>query len=149
MVLETYLNLLKVVTGDGSKKRQAGAKPPWWKDGSHEAAIFSHLSKWKHGELRDKDSGAHPLVHLAWRALAIAYQETCGKVDPGEKDAPILGSQERIASGPAQQEVSPNRAPCKLRLMVGDSIMVDGKLQFEGLDPDSTKDYYTVVERRI
>ena len=44
--------------------------------------MFSHLSKWKHGDLKDKDSGSHPLVHLAWRALAIAYQETYGKVEP-------------------------------------------------------------------
>ena len=85
-VLSEFTKLLAIVTGDGSKKRQAGEKPPWWRDGSHEAAIFSHLSKWKHGELVDKDSGAHPLVHLAWRALAIAYQETHGKVDPGGRD---------------------------------------------------------------
>lgn len=82
LVLQTFRVLLAQVTGDGSKKRQAGMKPPWWRDGSHEAAIFSHLDKWKHGELKDKDSGAHPLVHLAWRALAIAYQETYGKRDP-------------------------------------------------------------------
>ncbi len=32
--------------------------------------------KWKQGELHDKDSGAHPLVHAAWRCLAIACSET-------------------------------------------------------------------------
>lgn len=84
-VLRTFTVLLASVTGDGSKKRQSGEKPPWWRDGSHEAAIFSHLNKWKHGEKADKDSGAHPLVHLAWRALAIAWQETRGKVDPQEE----------------------------------------------------------------
>jgi len=82
VVLETFSSMLAKVTGDGSKKRQAGEKPPWWRDSSHEAAIFSHLNKWKHNEKVDKDSGAHPLVHLAWRALAIAYQETHGKIDP-------------------------------------------------------------------
>jgi hypothetical protein len=82
VVLETFTGLLAKVTGDGSVKRQRGEKPPWWRDGSHEAAIFSHLNKWKHGEKVDKDSGSHPLVHLAWRALAIAYQETAGKIDP-------------------------------------------------------------------
>ena len=76
--------MLISVTGDGGKKRQAGLKPPWWRDDSHEAAIFSHLSKWKHGVKVDPDSGAHPLVHLAWRALAIAYRETYGSVDPQE-----------------------------------------------------------------
>ena len=84
-VIDTFSNMLKQVTGDGSKKRQAGEKPPWYEDDSHEAAIFSHLNKWKHGEVVDSDSGANPLVHLAWRALAIAYQETYGKVDPCQK----------------------------------------------------------------
>ena len=81
-LLDTFVALLKQVTRDGGRKRAAGAKPPWWKDKSHEAAMFSHLNKWKHGERTDKDSGAHPLVHLAWRALAIAYQESVGEVDP-------------------------------------------------------------------
>ena len=84
VVLDTFTEMLSVVTGDGSKKRHAGLKPPWWKDQAHEPAIFSHLTRWKRGERFDPDSGAHPLVHLAWRALAIAYQETRGRVDPGE-----------------------------------------------------------------
>lgn len=75
-VLGRFTRELAKATGDGSKKRQAGEKPPWYEDESHEAAIFSHLKKWKAGELVDPDSGAHPLVHLAWRALAIACQET-------------------------------------------------------------------------
>lgn len=82
VVLETFTKMLREVTKDGGRKRAAGEKPPWWEDQSHEAAIFSHLNKWKHGEKVDKDSGVHPFVHLAWRALAIAYQETYGKVDP-------------------------------------------------------------------
>ena len=86
MVLRVFTRMLAAVTGDGSRKRQSGEKPPWWRDPSHEAAIFSHLDKWKHGERADKDSGAHPLVHLAWRALAIAYQETEGQIDP-EREA--------------------------------------------------------------
>ena len=83
LVLEVFGAMLKAATGDGGKKRAAGLKPPWWRDPAHEAAIFSHLNKWKHGETADPDSGAHTLVHLAWRAMAIAYQETYGKVDPG------------------------------------------------------------------
>lgn len=75
-VLERFMSELSKATGDGSKKRQAGTKPAWYEDDSHEAAIFSHLNKWKHGEKVDDHSGAHPLVHLAWRALAIACQET-------------------------------------------------------------------------
>jgi hypothetical protein len=74
-----FADMLAACTKDGGRKRKAGAKPPWYEDPSHEAAIFSHLNKWKHGEMVDRDSGAHPLVHLAWRALAIAWQETNGK----------------------------------------------------------------------
>lgn len=75
-VLRRFVEELAAVTGDGSKKRQAGTKPPWYEDMGHEAAIFSHLLKWKRGEVEDKDSGAHPLVHAAWRCLAIACKET-------------------------------------------------------------------------
>lgn len=75
-VLARFATELERATGDGSKKRQAGTKPPWYEDEAHEGAIFSHLTKWKRGEKADADSGAHPLVHLAWRALAIACRET-------------------------------------------------------------------------
>jgi hypothetical protein len=85
IVIETFAAMLRSATKDGGKKRAAGTKPPWWRDPVHEPALFSHLYKWKRGEARDKDSGAHPLVHLAWRALAIAYQETYGKADPQER----------------------------------------------------------------
>jgi len=81
-VLAVFYVMLSDATGDGSKKRQSGEKPPWYEDQSHEAAIFSHLNKWKHGKSWDEDSGAHPLVHLAWRALAIAYQECNGCIKP-------------------------------------------------------------------
>jgi hypothetical protein len=75
-VLGRFSEELAKATGDGSKKRQAGEKPPWHDDLSHEAAIFSHLMKWKKGEMHDPDSGAHPLVHAAWRCLAVACQES-------------------------------------------------------------------------
>jgi len=81
-VLDAFRGLLAAATRDGGAKRARGEKPPWYQDPSHEAAVFSHLSRWKHGEERDPDSGVHPLVHLAWRALAIAYVETCGPVPP-------------------------------------------------------------------
>jgi hypothetical protein len=82
LLMQVFADLLRSATKDGGEKRARGEKPPWWRDLSHEAAIFSHLDRWKHGEFCDKDSGAHPLVHFAWRALAIAYQETYGKRDP-------------------------------------------------------------------
>lgn len=85
LLLQVYLEMLRLPTGDGSRKRGRGEKPPWWRDVSHEGAIFSHLTKWKRGERVDPDSGAHPLVHAAWRCLAIAYQETYGKVDPRDR----------------------------------------------------------------
>lgn len=86
IILEVFASLLRSATSDGGVKRARGEKPPWWIDPAHEPAIYSHLNKWKHGERVDKDSGAHPLVHLAWRALAIAYQETYGQVPPCETD---------------------------------------------------------------
>lgn len=82
IIIDTFAQMLRSATSDGGRKRAAGLKPPWYVDDAHEKAIFSHLNKWKHGEVRDPDSGAHPLVHLAWRALAIAYQESYGKHDP-------------------------------------------------------------------
>ena len=85
VLAKVFADMLKSTTKDGGVKRAAGLKPPWWSAEElkpHEAAIFSHLNKWKHGEKVDKDSGVHPLVHLAWRALAIAYQETYGSVNP-------------------------------------------------------------------
>jgi len=75
-IARIFAGMLAQATGDGGRKRASGVKPPWDKDPEHEAGLFSHLSKWKHGELVDADSGAHPLVHAAWRCLAIAYQET-------------------------------------------------------------------------
>ena len=84
-IAKAFSEMLGSVTKDGGKKRARGEKPPWWYDRSHEAAIFSHLNKWKHGVLVDPDSGVHPLVHLAWRALAIAYQETYGLSDPARR----------------------------------------------------------------
>lgn len=75
-VLDTFQQMLAGATSDGGQKRAAGLKPSWKIDPSHETALFSHLYKWKRGDIQDEDSGAHPLVHLAWRALAIAWQET-------------------------------------------------------------------------
>lgn len=70
----TFAEMIQAPTADGSSKRQAGEKPSWKVDLSHEAALFSHLNKWKHGEMVDPDSSACTLVHLAWRALALAWQ---------------------------------------------------------------------------
>ena len=83
-VLARFTAELAKATGDGSKKRQAGTKPPWYEDGAHEAAVFSHLMKWKRGELVDPDSGAHPLVHAAWRLLAIACRESGNTPKPSK-----------------------------------------------------------------
>jgi hypothetical protein len=82
ILLRVFTHMLRATTADGGRKRAAGHKPLWWRDPDHEPAIFSHLNKWKHGEKRDPDSGAHPLVHLAWRALALAYQEAYGEIEP-------------------------------------------------------------------
>lgn len=75
-VLGRFMAELMKATGDGSAKRQRGEKPPWYEDTSHKAAAYRHLKRWERGEQEDKDSGAHPLVHAAWRLLAIACTET-------------------------------------------------------------------------
>lgn len=84
-LLAVFSEMLSAPTGDGKKKRAAGLKQPWWRDLGHEAAFFSHLWKWKRGDRIDHDSGVHPLVHLAWRALALAYIETHGMTDPEKR----------------------------------------------------------------
>lgn len=76
VAIREFTTLLHSISHDGGFKRAAGEKPHWSVDPSHEAAIFSHLSKWKNGHLLDDCTGAHPLIHLAWRALAIAWIET-------------------------------------------------------------------------
>lgn len=75
-VLGYFALMLTSVSKDGGRKRAAGLKPSWKIDKSHVPAMFSHLNKWFHGERADKDSGVHPLIHLAWRALAVAWQES-------------------------------------------------------------------------
>jgi uncharacterized HAD superfamily protein len=104
-ILDRFNSELKKATGDGSKKRKAGEKPPWYDDNSHEAAIFSHLMKWKRGEKVDPDSGAHPLVHAAWRCLAIACQES-GNVPVG---TPVLTDPARPSEAPQNGPERPNR----------------------------------------
>lgn len=94
-VLRRFAGELVKATGDGSKKRQSGLKPPWHNDASHEAAIFSHLMKWKKGEKVDKDSGAHPLVHAAWRCLAIACRESGNIPDVKKKRTRAVQGQKR------------------------------------------------------
>ena len=69
------IDLLRIVSGDGENKRRAGLKVPWQID-SHEGSFFGHVAEWKKGNLHDPDSKLHPMAHAAWRAIAIAYQET-------------------------------------------------------------------------
>lgn len=74
-VLAIFTEMLRTVTQDGGRKRAAGLKPSWKVDPSHKKAMYRHLCRWEDGEAEDADSGASPLVHLAWRALALAFQE--------------------------------------------------------------------------
>jgi hypothetical protein len=74
-ILHEFTKMLQAPTGDGQLKRRDG-KPFWKIDTDHEEAMLRHLHRWDRGELVDEDSGAHPLVHVAWRALALAFQET-------------------------------------------------------------------------
>ena len=83
MIGEIFAALLKPATGDGAVKRNAGLKDPWWVDKSHGSKMMSHLDRYLAGERRDPDSGTHPLIHVAWRALALAYQEMTNNEPPG------------------------------------------------------------------
>jgi hypothetical protein len=75
-IIARFTAELAKVTGDGSRKRQAGTKPPWYEDDSHAAAMYRHLERWETGEKYDPDNGTHPLVAAAWRALAVACRES-------------------------------------------------------------------------
>jgi hypothetical protein len=75
-ILREFLTLLMGPTKDGARKRAAGRKPHWKVDHSHIEAMYRHLRRWETGETEDPDSGCHPLVHAAWRCLAVAWQET-------------------------------------------------------------------------
>ena len=74
-ILGAFLSLLEAPTGDGGHKRAIGAKPLWKVDTSHPAASGRHRAKYAAGERYDDESGAHHLVHSAWRDLATAYQD--------------------------------------------------------------------------
>lgn len=75
-ILVTFTGMLAAATGDGAKKRQAGEKVSWKVDDGHWPAAVRHIIRWEGGEKVDADSLAHPLVHAAWRLLAVAHQET-------------------------------------------------------------------------
>ncbi len=75
-VIAEFTKLLRGPTGDGAGKRRAGEKVSWKVDPGHVRAAFRHIGYWADGEQADKDSGCHPLVHAAWRLLAVAYQES-------------------------------------------------------------------------
>lgn len=81
-LLTVFGQMLQGPTSDGGQKRARGEKSPWWRDKDHEAAMYRHLEGWETGERFDPDNGMHPLVAVAWRALAIAYIETHGEVNP-------------------------------------------------------------------
>jgi len=77
-IIGAFAHLLRGPTADGGEKRERKENPkPLWKvDPDHKDAMYRHLKRWEAGESVDPDSGSHPLVHVAWRALAIAWQET-------------------------------------------------------------------------
>lgn len=81
-ISDIFAAMLALPTADGGRKRAAATKVPWTVDPDHEAGLFSHLARWKRGELEDPDSGAHPLIHAAWRCLALAWQESQAEDSP-------------------------------------------------------------------
>lgn len=77
-IAREFAGLLRAGTADGANKRRAGSKPSWKVDPEHPVKLGNHLRRWEAGDLVDADSGAHPLIHAAWRCLAIAWQDTHG-----------------------------------------------------------------------
>lgn len=76
-LLGIFRQMLEGPTADGGKKRSSGQKVPWREDEGHIPALYRHLHRWEEdGPIPDEMSGSHPLVHVAWRALAIAWRET-------------------------------------------------------------------------
>jgi hypothetical protein len=88
-ILDTFRTMLEGPTGDGKAKRDAGTKPHWSIDPSHLRKGVGHLNKYLAGDNVDPDSGCHPLVHAAWRLLAVAWQ------DMAAQDEPTLSDYER------------------------------------------------------
>ena len=74
-IIEMFTDLLRLPTQDGGKKRRAKVKVNWKVDPGHLPGLFSHLDEYFHGRLVDKDSKTHPMVHAAWRCLALALQD--------------------------------------------------------------------------
>lgn len=74
-LLARFMEELRKPTGDGARKRARAEKPPWYLDDSHHAAAMRHYARWLSGEAVDPESGAHHLVHSAWRLLALAAKE--------------------------------------------------------------------------
>ena len=72
-IYREFLLLLAGPTEDGQIKRAVHAKPNWKVDSGHEAALVRHWDRYWGGQLEDEDSGCHVLVHVAWRALALAW----------------------------------------------------------------------------
>lgn len=73
-IIAEFARLLRPVLADGATKRE----PHTWQQttvGTHVLKIARHWDRWVRGERHDADSGAHPLVHVAFRALAIAWRE--------------------------------------------------------------------------
>ncbi len=75
-IMAEFTDLLNQASQDGGRKRARGEKVDWRVDPGHTQAMYRHLQRWEDGQEADLDSGTHPLVHLAWRALAVAWQET-------------------------------------------------------------------------
>ena len=74
-MLKEFEKMLRGPIEDGGRKRAAGLKVSWKDDDSHEGAMYRHLNRWAKGETVDEDSGSHPLIHVAVRAMMIAWQE--------------------------------------------------------------------------
>lgn len=76
-ILVEMNRLMLPVLQDGARKRKVGEKPLWKVD-KHVPSIHSHYRAYMDEELKDPDSGQHPLQHLMVRSGMQAWQELEG-----------------------------------------------------------------------
>lgn len=110
-ILDVFQQMLAGPTGDGKTKRDAGLKEHWSIDKTHLRKGLGHVQKYLAGENVDPDSGCHPLVHAAWRFIAVAYQDLAAE---DKAPAPPHPLAETVGQRAFWQDVERSLAPHRL-----------------------------------
>lgn len=56
------------------------------------AALMRHLTEWKNGKIKDKETGLNHMAHIAWNSLALLWFDN--KLEEEEKE--YIQSQTKI-----------------------------------------------------